>query len=754
MVGAYEVGCGGGGNAKSGTPECSDGIDNDGDGLVDFPDDPGCESANGSDEGHLQWPQCSDGRDNDGDGKIDFPYDPGCLAPQQDTETDDCPDGPNCPQCSNGKDDDNNGVTDFPNDPGCTSAADNDEFTDNPAACATGTAPLALPFDGHVTGTIDPVAISHLSSPTCGGGGGEQVYELRIMNPKVVTATTDLGGTNFDTVLYVRPADCIPAAGELTCNDDFMGSTQTGSSSLAISLATPGVYYLVVDSHDAGTGGNFEMQVDFLAGEGEPCDGNASCGTGLVCRIPLGGSQKVCAKHVCSDGIDDDGDGKLDYPNDPGCQSPDDDDETDTCPGVGCPECADGIDNDHDGQIDYPNDVTCTSAADNSESCPSSDGVALITGPATMGDISLATVHDDVTNSCSYEAGSPDLTYRLDLPAVQSLTLSVTSADLYPTIELYGATCGGTAVGGAAVGCQEGGAVTEGSLAAGSYYVVVENTYADTFEYGPFTLNVSGKIATGGSCESSLVAAGVLSCPVGDACKGTVGMRTCQHALCSDGIDNDGDGKIDYPFDPGCTDPGDDTEANPTTLPVCGDGMDNDADGTTDFPADYGCSSAAGASEKFCMTEMDATALITAKTTVGTTVGKSNDHAPTCQLTSAAPDIVYALSLPVPVASLVIDTNGSAFDTVLSLIDTQCTATIACNDDGGTFPQSKLTLTNMLAGNYAVIIDAYQSNSGATKLNVNGIVAPGTACTAAAFTGANAWLTCPTGTTCTGGTCH
>jgi parallel beta-helix repeat protein len=32
----------------------------------------------------------------------------------------------------------------------------------------------------------------------------------------------------------------------------------------------------------------------------------------------------------CSDGIDNDGDGKVDYPEDPGCTSPDDDDERDT----------------------------------------------------------------------------------------------------------------------------------------------------------------------------------------------------------------------------------------------------------------------------------------------------------------------------------------------------------------------------------------------------------------------------------------
>ncbi len=70
--------------------QCSDGIDNDGDGLIDSAD-PGCHNdfnANNpasydSSISHeynviTKTYQCSDGIDNDGDGKIDFPDDPGC----------------------------------------------------------------------------------------------------------------------------------------------------------------------------------------------------------------------------------------------------------------------------------------------------------------------------------------------------------------------------------------------------------------------------------------------------------------------------------------------------------------------------------------------------------------------------------------------------------------------------------------------------------------------------------------------------
>ncbi len=55
-------------------PACSDGIDNDGDGRIDNPNDPGCATTLGVSESPL----CQDGVDNDSDGKIDF--DGGAVA--------------------------------------------------------------------------------------------------------------------------------------------------------------------------------------------------------------------------------------------------------------------------------------------------------------------------------------------------------------------------------------------------------------------------------------------------------------------------------------------------------------------------------------------------------------------------------------------------------------------------------------------------------------------------------------------------
>ena len=737
---------GGEDNNKFPKPPCSDGEDNDGDGMTDFPDDLGCDSEDDDTEDSLASPQCKDGRDNDGDGKKDFPTDPGCFAPQQDDETDDCPDGPGCPQCSNTIDDDMNGQTDWPNDSaGCTSASDTDEYTQNPVACGSNVMIKKLPFDGHAMGTLASGGASNLVSPMCGGAGVEEVYELRVQRPKVIVATTDNGTTAANTVLYIRGADCGNNMSDLVCNDDI--STTNTKSSVTKSISTPGTYYLVVDSKDAN-GGAFDVNVSFLTGEGDPCSGADDCGPGLVCRILHNGTMKVCAKHVCEDGMDDDNDGKMDYPTDPGCTAAIDDDEADTCPGVhpGCPECGDGVDNDGDGKTDFGTngDVTCKSAGDASEACLSQEGVTAITTAMTMGDTTNA-LHD-VTPTCgSSTSTAHDRTYRLDVPGMANLQLNLTAS--FDTVTaLYNSTCGGTAVA-----CSDPLNMSVNNVAAGTYYFVVDGYF--TTSVGTYTINVSGKINNGQSCESQLAQSGAITCNIGYACKGTAGSRTCQPALCSDGLDNDSDGKIDYPFDPGCVDSADDTEANPAIAPVCADGMDNDTDTLTDFPADYGCAAASGTTEVFCMGEMDATAAVTTKTTMGTTTGTSNDWAPSCSSFSTASDKVYALQLPVPVQALTVDTIGSGFDTVLAIRNAACTMEIplACNDDGGGSLTSKIDLANVAPGNYAIVVDGYNSNNGMYSLNVRGTVAPQTSCTSPLFTGgANAVLVCPTGTSCTG----
>src|SRR5262249_22690582 len=159
--------------------------------------------------------------------------------------------------------------------------------------------------------------------------------------------------------------------------------------------------------------------------------------------------------------------------------------------------------------------------------------------------------------------------------------------------------------------------------------------------------------------------------------------------------------------DPGCSSPVDDSESTvcPGAMcPVCADNMDNDGDMLKDFPADFGCTAAGGASEAFCPAEPDFGGKITAAHTDGTLASAASNVTPSCQSNTGA-DKAYSLQLPVPVTSLVIDTEGSTIgDTVLSLTDANCGMELGCDDDSGTDRLSNLTVGNLPRGNYAILV--------------------------------------------------
>lgn len=91
---------------------------------------------------------------------------------------------------------------------------------------------------------------------------------------------------------------------------------------------------------------------------------------------------------ACDDLVDNDHDGLYDWFQDPGCTSPSDNSEStagfQAMPVTSAvrvaitttvPQCSDGIDNDADGKADYPNDPDCLSQFDNSEKPECSDGI-------------------------------------------------------------------------------------------------------------------------------------------------------------------------------------------------------------------------------------------------------------------------------------------------------------------------------------------------------------------------------------------
>ena len=595
------------------------------------------------------------------------------------------------------------------------------------------------------TGTLVGKTNDH--QPSCTPNvGTDVIYTLTV--PQLESLTLDTEGSVVDTVLSFMGNDCIEPS--IACDDD--GGVAIGAALIQRGFTPPGTYTIAVDA-DTTTPAGYTLNVHGVISPGQSCEsslvatGVLDCSLGFACDGPVG--MRTCRLAQCFDGQDNNGDGKTDFPADPGCTSFSDNTEATGCPGSSCPVCSDGVDNDGDGATDYPADGSCASASGSNEACTQSEPVGAITQPVTMGN--TATAFNDYTPVCgSTTHSAPDQAFELTVPALATLSLNLVGFDTAHT--LLDATCGGTPIA-----CSDPALMTRTNVPAGTYYVIVDGYSTAS---GPWTLTTSGTVAPGGSCEGALFQSGAFTCSDGYACAGPIGSRTCAPTVCNDMMDNDGDSKMDFPADPGCTSINDNDETDdcsPTVgpnCPACANGLDDDSDTQIDYPMDTRCPSASFFVEDFCPMEADIAGMVIAPTTTGTLANKANNFTQSCQ-SNTGNDISYGLHLPVPVASLQVDTLSSiASDTVLSVWNVGCTAQLGCDDDGDPVGlRSLLILSNVPAGDYAIQIDGFGSgnNTGVT-LNVRGTVAAGTACTDALF--AAGVLFCPTGTSCTAGTCQ
>jgi len=143
-------------------PVCDNGLDDDGDTAIDFPGDPGCESA--ADDSETG--DCENGLDDDGDGHIDV-ADPGCSGPSDSSERSETL------VCDDGIDNDADGLVDDAEDPGCF---DPTSVRENPA-CDDGLdndGDDGIDWDGGATGTPDSICVGkpflNREKPGCGLG--------------------------------------------------------------------------------------------------------------------------------------------------------------------------------------------------------------------------------------------------------------------------------------------------------------------------------------------------------------------------------------------------------------------------------------------------------------------------------------------------------------------------------------------------------------------------------------------------------
>ena len=620
-----------------------------------------------------------------------------------------------------------------------------DAFSDgqpDPLACGTGTMILDLPASGVVTGTADAVTPGNISSTTCNGRGAETVYRITVDHPVTLDASTDVAATTLDTVLYVRSV-CQDPTTELACADDVTSSNPR--SHLTVDLA-PGDYFVVVDGRNVGAAGSYTLTVRLFSGVGEPCTGAIDCGPGFTCRAVPPSTQLTCQPPVCSDGRDDDGDGDIDFPADPGCTGPTDDSEADTCPsGVGCPVCSNGLDDDGDGLTDYPQDTGCLAASGGSEeSCAGeTDPLLLVTAATTSGTTVGAT--NQLTPTCAAMSTAPERVHTLRVPyPLASLVMDTNTSPFDTVLSFLSSTCT------TSLACDDDGGdpgnqsrITRTNVNPGTYQIAVDGFNASA---GAYVLHVAGTYPSGGACSPTLP---MFACPTGTACAGTAGAETCRATVCNDNVDDDGDGDgTGYPSDPGCSSPADTSEDDDCPsgpgCPVCSNDLDDDGDGLIDYPSDPGCSAASATSE-LCTT-VDPSRALTANVTGQSTATLTNDAHPTCGLDGR--DEAWTLTLPHGLFELRIDTIASTLDTVVAVKTSTCaTADLACDDNAAGNGDSLVVMNGVAAGIYTVVVDDRGTSTGTYNLNVSGRYFDGGTCdpTSTRFR-------CSAGFTCAGAT--
>lgn len=235
-------------------------------------------------------------------------------------------------------------------------------------------------------------------------------------------------------------------------------------------------------------------------------------------------------------------------------------------------QCSDGIDNDLDGLIDHPNDPGCIGPMDDTEN---TDNLNLVVNPSFEQGPFAWTFSSPDAGTCAQPCVIPSMGLNAAFKNFTGGGAGIIRQTI-PTIpgrsyfvEL-GLAINGSAFGNvtAEFGSTTGVSVSQAEL--GTSYVFFSFDHIATSTSSEF---VFGGLVTGGTFFLDDIS--------------VVDGNASTSFECSDGLDNDFDGDIDFPFDPGCTSPDDDSETNGTEQ--CNDGIDNDADGFVDFGSDPGC---------------------------------------------------------------------------------------------------------------------------------------------------------------------
>ncbi len=227
---------------------------------------------------------CSDGLDDDGDGAVDC-------------DDDDCRALPVCTpeDCGNGVDDDADGDVD----------CDDDECTASQCMMTCGVdidlgSALGAVWAGTTVGAGNDITAECAD----GSEGSDVIFSWRAGEQRCVVI--DTFGSEYDTSLHVH-GPC-PGFEEYACDDDSGNDVQ---SQITL-LTDPGEPLLiVVDGFGVGTEGQSVLNINECVELCTDFDDNDLDGL-FDCDDPDCAGDTACVPEVCDNGMDDDGDGAVD----------------------------------------------------------------------------------------------------------------------------------------------------------------------------------------------------------------------------------------------------------------------------------------------------------------------------------------------------------------------------------------------------------------------------------------------------------
>lgn len=616
-------------------PQCQDGEDNDGDGQIDYPIDDGCESADDDSEEDQQLQACEDGLDNDSDGQIDY-EDPGCANLDDPSETS------TCGEPSLGFID-ITGKTEFTGVTEGMSAMNTCRNNLAPELVFLYTirdSPAAISFDTAGSGFdtllgVYPACPSDSEPRACSDdiSTADKTSEILIESPQVGDYFIVVDGHGNEAGNIVLNITRYDNDGE-PCVTDEVGRACLEGRQCIEGICIPSLC-------SNGEDDDLDELIDFPNDPGceQPSDESeedpaipTQCSDGadndfdgqtdypLDVNCESAGDDNESSPPVCADGVDNDNDGLIDlndpgcrdnpewftesnppacnnredddedgftdFPTDPGCLYPEDNDEVDPdLPSA----CRDGLDNDEDGLTDYPEDTdSCFYAADNNEDDPCARVTPIIADGSNRVRGTLTNGQNDFAGSCGGNNGNDQVFKYIVTPdqPLSNLIISASQSSFTPLVYVRSSCAADTEIQ-----CQIAGQLNLGSQAPGTELWIYVDSFSPTT--ASYRLDITPVVEPGGNCAGSHH-----QCPTGLTCQRQAGQYRCGSAACNDGADNDDDGQTDFPFDPGCTSEEDTSEIDPLADPVCSNGFDDDGDGLIDFGEDPQCVSASDRDER------------------------------------------------------------------------------------------------------------------------------------------------------------